>query len=642
MQKITTRKIVLGILMALVLSFGVQGVVDALTLTATSSVSQSGRMGSTFDMTFRVGLTGNTVQNDSNNRRINANDHDSPYQPIDDKGYELFYIPGTNSSYRTLDTQPTAPTGTVFVVDPRPQYSTNSDGTAADPAVAGTVTTPLLVNTNGRLYDSAGKAVYIQSGSGSRSSPWRYRDATGYSGNTKDKVADTSALHDYNDEAIEFFITRPTDGSGILKLTGSSYVLPGRNTDESSATTTDVTSNSLQEMMGTIGLPGTIKLVYEDASVGTHTIKVWDATPILDFPLNALPSSNRPRQSITFTIHVTPATAPTTGTDNILPDIQRRPVDDDVVPVSGYLAFESAPGTPNTNLNRRIRYEVVRGSGTLYVGTLEKEYDTPTPNSRISVHQASNVYLKTKGTSNEIHVWFASEDRSAPRATIIFEYKGQPVPTARTTTTTTNQQNQQNQQQTTPNRLDISLSGSGNTRTVDVNALQAGTTSTSGIFTTLTTTGGTLSVPSGATPLTSTWTLPSAAGTYSVTATTTAGYTSASESVTVTVPGTLTARQDGGTVVVTASPAPTSNLAFTLTTSGGVYAGRGEILSTGTGRAIPILTTGSHILTVTAQGYNATQVSFTPGAAQQPSTTTTTGQQQQATGGSTPTGTASR
>ena len=181
-----------------------------------------------------------------------------------------------------------------------------------------------------------------------------------------------------------------------------------------------------------------------------------------------------------------------------------------------------------------------------------------------------------------------------------------------------------NEEPTTPNRLSISLSGSGDTRTVQVSALQAGTTSTSGIFTTLTTNGGTLSPTSGATPLTSTWTLPSGAGTYTVTATTAAGYTSASESVTVTVPGTLTARQDGGTIVVSASPAPTSNLAFRLTTSGGGYAGQGEILTTGSGRAIPILTTGSHILTVNAEGYNATQVSFTPGTQTTTDTTTTT------------------
>ena len=181
-----------------------------------------------------------------------------------------------------------------------------------------------------------------------------------------------------------------------------------------------------------------------------------------------------------------------------------------------------------------------------------------------------------------------------------------------------------NEEPTTPNRLSISLSGSGDTRTVQVSALQAGTTSTSGIFTTLTTNGGTLSPTSGATPLTSTWTLPSGAGTYTVTATTAAGYTSASESVTVTVPGTLTARQDGGTIVVSASPAPTSNLAFRLTTSGGGYAGQGEILPTGSGRAIPILTTGTHVLTVNAEGYNATQVSFTPGTQTTTDTTTTT------------------
>ena len=177
----------------------------------------------------------------------------------------------------------------------------------------------------------------------------------------------------------------------------------------------------------------------------------------------------------------------------------------------------------------------------------------------------------------------------------------------------------------TPDNLSISLSGSGDTRTVTVNALQTGTTPISNIFVNLSVTGGSLSTSSGVTPLESTWTLPSAAGTYTISVPASAGYTSDSESVTVTVPGTLTARQDGGTIVVTASPAPTSNLAFQLTTSGRVYAGGGEILPAGTGRAIPIgLTTGSHILTVNAEGYDPTQVSFTPGTQAATDTTTTT------------------
>ena len=64
MKNLMTRKHIFSVLMALVLAFSVQGITNALTLTARSSVTQSARMGSKFEMSFSVGLTGNMIQND--------------------------------------------------------------------------------------------------------------------------------------------------------------------------------------------------------------------------------------------------------------------------------------------------------------------------------------------------------------------------------------------------------------------------------------------------------------------------------------------------------------------------------------------------------------------------------------------------
>ncbi|MDE0681589.1 MAG: T9SS type A sorting domain-containing protein [Candidatus Poribacteria bacterium] len=642
MKNLTTRKIVLGLLVGLVLGFSVQGIADALTLTETSSLSQSGRMGTPFEVSFRVGLNPPKDINDynSNSRHTKANATAIGYATGSrirsnvavSRTVDAGYTAGDTHYYTTSAVDTTTVTGLAITTNTRnwgvsgtdtlPEGRTWSAGNTVDRQYAGAerIRSNVAVSRTVDAGYTAGDTHYYTTSAVDTTTVTGLAITT----DTQNWVTESTAYY-YNDEAINITTVRDSTGSGTLKLKSSSYFFPVTQADLITSVPADTPrSASLQEMVD-IGIPSSITLVYEDASVGIHRITISDATAQADFPPDVQRSVNRPRRVLTFTVHVTPATTPATGTDNILPDIRRIPVDEDVVPVSTYLSFESAPGTANTDLNRRIRYEVVRGSGTLYVGTLIKAETKPS--SLIpGVHQGSNVYLNTNNSSNEVHVWFAGEDRTAPRATIIFEYKGQPVPTARTTNQQQNQnQNQQNQQQTTPNRLGISLSGSGDTRTVQVSALAAGTTSTSGIFTTLTTNGGTLSIPSGATPLTSTWTLPSAAGTYTVTATTTAGYTSASDSVTVTVPGTLTARQDGGTVVVSASPAPTSNLAFRLTTSGGVYAGGGEILPTGTGRAIPIgLTTGSHILTVNAEGYNATQVSFTPGTQTTTDTTTTT------------------
>ena len=62
MNNLTTRKIVLGMLMALVLAFSVQGIADALTF----STSRSGDLetkapNETFTIRFSVSLKGNTA-----------------------------------------------------------------------------------------------------------------------------------------------------------------------------------------------------------------------------------------------------------------------------------------------------------------------------------------------------------------------------------------------------------------------------------------------------------------------------------------------------------------------------------------------------------------------------------------------------
>ena len=128
--------------------------------------------------------------------------------------------------------------------------------------------------------------------------------------------------------------------------------------------------------------------------------------------------------------------------------------------------------------------------------------------------------------------------------------------------------------------------------------------------------------------------LPNAAGTaYALTVSAT-DYTSVTVPVTVTGTastglGTLTVSKDGaqiGTqqqVLVSASPAPSSNLVFTVTSSG-FRVGSGEITTAGTGKAIINVPTASglYTLTVSATGYDPQQVTFTAGA-QTPLSTTT-------------------
>ena len=516
MNNLTTRQIVFGLLMTLVLAFGVQGIAEALTLTETPPIAQSKRLGSTFDISFSVGLTGNRVAYHStySNRRVNAND---PTEYIDSSGYLVTYIGVTSRSYRnTTGSAESQLTGGTFVVGSQPSYIDELNQ-------ARNAGTPYLVDTSttGNLYDQNGEAIYIRTGTGTRfddrdntnpdddvaANLYRYTRATfntttGIS--TAPKMTDDSDLHDYNDEAIG--ITFPKE-AGTIRLKNPSFIfgsLPTPSDLGASYTYNKTEGASLTERVR-IGLPSSITLVCEEAMVGTHNIVIWDATHDNDFPIGGVPDVRQPRQSITFTLHVTPATTTIEDmVDKIEPDIQRIAVEDAVEPVyvgpGDHLTF--------TGENNRIRYEVVRGSGTLYVGTFEEEHTVPS--TVITVHQSSNVYLNTNNGSNEVHVWFSGEDRSAPRATIIFEYRGQPVPTTRTAPPP-----QPTQQ--TP-RLTISTSGEGTTRTVTVNAITAAGTSFPGVLVTLSSTDFSLSqaVTTG-TPITVT--LPTTAGRYTLLAT---------------------------------------------------------------------------------------------------------------------------
>ena len=637
-----TRKGYIGLLMTLVLALGVQGIADALTLTHVSDRVQSNLADSTFEITFSVGLKSDTTPIKDNNGKL-INDSGAR---IDAQGYLVTVIDGKDYRNTTITAD-----NASNLVPPTPNTPARPSGLDVDNSdqddyVAYTVhekvSSSQYVSYSGAIYANSSKSAFSN-----RGYPlYYYTPAFMYDGSDADtdeddtaaakvspqiKIRDehfatrtpTSNRYHYNDEAIAISVSTvgsdgsltSTDNMSVrLKSGSTSYPVnaigvpetrPGELPTEGTA--------SLWEGGGIRSLPSSITLICTSPTAGTYTVTITDVSHTDDFPNNA-PETLELAQ-IAFTLYVEDDAAPT-GSLNFneaTGSLLRLDTAKSVEPIHTHFALDA--DTTNLPANTSIRYKVTKGSGLLYVGTPTRE-DKP-PTSDLTIHKSAMVYLKVNKTDNEVVAAIAGRDLRTHGKTLVFAYTG----TDRvTTTTTTNQQNQQNQQQTSPNRLGVSLSGSGNTRTVTVSALAAGTTSTSGIFTTLTTNGGTLSPTSGATPLTSTWTLPSTAGTYTVSASTTAGYTSASESVTVTVPGTLTAVQEGQLIRVTANPAPSSNVAFTLT-RGGARIGGGEILTAGWGRAIPTgLTTGSHILTVNATGYNATQVSFTPGA----TTTTTT------------------
>ena len=611
-----TRKGYIGLLMAFVLALGVQGVAEALTLTKQSGDLQSKPAGSTFEITFSVSLESNTTKIYDSTTGQQTDEYGNT---IDSSGYLIHYVGGkarrliSSTDLSDANTfsddgsasNPLASSYTLTALEDNPTLKVKVSGDRSNISSFGT---QLDNEPDDNLYlngtsvvDSQDRAVYVetQNPDPENNGEYKYKRATATP--VAPYTSTASQRYAYNDEQISI-TSNGTTGIQLLDSGGRRYNVAPPN-------------NVLKERDKNLGIPNRITLKITPSSpAGTHTVTIADHRPSDRLPADGsfgdYPNPQPVVDDITFTLYTTTGTGDHDAGDatiTVAPSdrsqstgLTTRQIDD------------LYTGPAGTTL---LVYEVISGPGTLYLGAYDEPSGTPT--TSLITAKASAVFLYLNGGDSRVRVYVDGADPVDDGATVSFSYTG----TDRvTTTTTTNQQNQQNQQQTTPNRLGVSLSGSGNTRTVTVSALAAGTTSTSGIFTTLTTNGGTLSPTSGATPLTSTWTLPSTAGTYTVSASTTAGYTSASESVTVTVPGTLTAVQEGQLIRVTANPAPSSNVAFTLT-RGGARIGGGEILTAGWGRAIPTgLTTGSHVLTVSATGYNATQVTFTPGA----TTTTTT------------------
>ena len=643
MNNLTTRKIVLGMLMTLVLAFGVEGVAEAITLLKpVSEIDQSKRLGQKFEITFTATLQSNAIAYNTARKRVS--DHNdlgtisAATGRIDSSGYRVYEA--TNSREYRHSTGATALTGDLFV-DPRPSYNYVSGNTGTETtkgsATRGgsnaslTATSDLYVNTSGQVVDGTGKLVYTRTGAGTRfdngGTPQDTADDTAndpyvYTLAEKqlpdDPIAEADRF-DYNEESIAIQFTPPS-GVTAPQLIDTADGQPV-------TIVTDATGNSMIETSFFAKLRNRVTLSFTPPAVGTYTIVITDSTIADDLPAGQVPTN---RQNITFTLRVTPAATTIAQTDSITPDIQRVSTDNDVEPVSvepgQRLTFAPADG------NNRIRYEVVRGSGTLYVGTLEEQYTTPS--STLSAHQASDVYLNTNGTSNEVQVFFAGEDRSAPRATIIFEYKGQPVPTTRTAPTPVTPVTPVTP--ATPTQLGtITVSPATGLSGAPGEIVQLGLVPITAIFTVtgdsaFNTAGGLVSATGSNRQVL----LPDTAGFYSLTVSAT-GYTSVTVPVTVTgaattpatTPATIgslsitlvgarSGTQQG--IQVTAQPAPTSALVVTLSgvinpPTVTIPAGESSV----TRVATLLSTTGAHTPTVSATGYTSDSVTV-PATGSQP------------------------
>ena len=254
MNNLTTRKIVFGMLMALVLAFGVQGIADAITeigITGGGDLSDLGIVtaGENFTLTVNVTLQPDDDRDNSSGQRI-----DEDGNRINDDGYKVADVNNTVyrisaaarriSGYRALVTGETG----------NPYRSTRG----------------FYVGGNDQdVVDSSGRDVYTDTDLSNRAMAV-----------PDDPVAVGKRSH-FNEEAIKVSVSSRARINGI----------------GSTAFTTPVASHTLNE--GT-DLTGTIGVTFSTSSAGEVTITISDETPTADLPNG---SSDR-QPNLVFTVYL--------------------------------------------------------------------------------------------------------------------------------------------------------------------------------------------------------------------------------------------------------------------------------------------------------------------------------------------------
>ncbi len=261
MNNLTTRKIVLGLLMVLVLAFSVQGIADAVEFEeATGDLQTITAESDIFTITVPVTLGTNDTEIRNAGGDLVSDDGSTR---IDQDGHKVREIGGTE--YRLIKSNPTG----TLVTDNTPALSTDGRASSAR--------SPYSVDSNGNVFDSNGATVYVRTGSGTQADQWEYARATG---DPADPVSDADRYH-YNEEAIKIDIP-----SGIT-LTG-----PVRSTS-------DVTLTETADSNDSNYLAPTTSITLEGfaTSTGKKTISIIDSTPSSDRPGIAA-------KTLTFIIYV--------------------------------------------------------------------------------------------------------------------------------------------------------------------------------------------------------------------------------------------------------------------------------------------------------------------------------------------------
>ena len=362
MNNLTTRKIVLGMLMTLVLAFSVQGIADALTFkkSRTGDLQTVVLPDDEFTIKFSVEPTSSKDIFDTSVTPKRQKDEGGV--DIDSSGYEVegFEIDGKMKYFRKA----------------------GSDN----------------VDTSGYKIDTTtGKRIVPNEKA------------------TPDPAKFDSLQHHYNDEAIRIQVTTTGTGAALTSLERSGTpisffdspsTLPSDlPTDTEAVSLIEETKN--RQLDTDLTLSSSITLTGEVAGAGVYTITIWDMTHTDDFPVDDVPGE---RAFLTFTIYVVPDASSTPlalSTDGDASDAVDTGYDSSLKPISGL--FSVAGDVPLT-------YQV-QGSGSVLVKISDREGRS---NKKLETSSSAPVFLDMKGSSNKVTVWVSSQDAKRNSKSITF------------------------------------------------------------------------------------------------------------------------------------------------------------------------------------------------------------------------------
>ena len=392
MNNLTTRKIVLGMLMALVLAFSVQGIADALTF----KESRSGDLKTLLPgdkFTIRFSISPDSSRDIFDTNQTPKRQVDETAAKIDSSGYKVrgIEVDGKTKYYRIADSRIVDNSGYVIHEGPDDK---------PDPT------------------DTTEPITQIEQGD-------RDKDADGLIKAEPEPPVFDSLQHHGNDEAVAIVVTGGTLSSlkkGDTELFRSATALTQQNDfvslDLREVSLIEETKN--RDLDSDLTLTSSTTLTGRVGGEGKYTIKIVDMTPLSDYP-------NEPiqRAALTFTIYVVPAADRATVLTRVGAEVQfgndlaDPQIDDDF-----------GPATP---VNRPIIYEV-EGSGRVYIredsvnnadgygGTLPSPRSQGSAAKRLETSSDAHVYLDMGGGSSQVTVWHRGQNPTNTAKSVAYVY----------------------------------------------------------------------------------------------------------------------------------------------------------------------------------------------------------------------------